>query len=146
MEWSLPRHFSSLLLLIMQAVSQPQPKKLAPLRTQVDRSDDSKDGERTPKKSKKFLKSILSRRKSRKEEPLPSYFDDYWATGFFFSSPSVGRHRARSLRTPTSVCFTFIQVLCSQYKYRLRIENSLKFTWMQWEVSARCHHPTCLFL
>lgn len=89
MDWSLPRndtppppiltprHFSSLLLLIMQAVSQPQPKKLAPLRTQVDRSDDSKDGERTPKKSKKFLKSILSRRKSRKDEPLPSYFDDY---------------------------------------------------------------------
>lgn len=58
-----------------QAVSQP--KKLAPMRTQVDRSDDSKDGERTPKKSKKFLKSILSRRKSRKDEPLPSYFDDY---------------------------------------------------------------------
>nr|ACG39415.1 protein ABIL1 [Zea mays] len=57
------------------AVSQP--KKLAPMRTQVDRSDDSKDGERTPKKSKKFLKSILSRRKSRKDEPLPSYFDDY---------------------------------------------------------------------
>ncbi|TKW14913.1 hypothetical protein SEVIR_5G198300v4 [Setaria viridis] len=54
-----------------------QPKKLAPLRSQADRSNDSKDGEHTPKKSRKFLKSILSRRKSRKDEPLPSYFDDY---------------------------------------------------------------------
>ncbi|KAF8671076.1 hypothetical protein HU200_050357 [Digitaria exilis] len=54
-----------------------QPKKLAPLRSQVDRSNDTKDGEHTPKKSKKFLKSILSRRKSKKDEPLPSYFDDY---------------------------------------------------------------------
>nr|CAB3477337.1 unnamed protein product [Digitaria exilis] len=54
-----------------------QPTKLAPLRSQVDRSNDTKDGEHTPKKSKKFLKSILSRRKSKKDEPLPSYFDDY---------------------------------------------------------------------
>ncbi|CAL4975891.1 unnamed protein product [Urochloa decumbens] len=54
-----------------------QPKKLAPLRSQADRSNDTKDGEHTPKKSMKFLKSILSRRKSRKDEPLPNYFDDY---------------------------------------------------------------------
>ncbi|CAD6231239.1 unnamed protein product [Miscanthus lutarioriparius] len=59
----------------VQATSQP--KKLAPLRSQADRSNDSKDDEHTPKKSKKFLKSILSRHKSRKDEPLPSYFDDY---------------------------------------------------------------------
>ncbi|XP_066306374.1 putative protein ABIL2 isoform X1 [Miscanthus floridulus] len=59
----------------VQATSQP--KKLAPLRSQADRSNNSKDGEHTPKKSKKFLKSILSRHKSRKDEPLPSYFDDY---------------------------------------------------------------------
>ncbi|PAN30479.1 hypothetical protein GQ55_5G282000 [Panicum hallii var. hallii] len=54
-----------------------QPKKLAPLRSQADRSKDTMDGEHTPKKGRKFLKSILSRRKSRKDEPLPSYFDDY---------------------------------------------------------------------
>ncbi|XP_010231912.1 putative protein ABIL2 isoform X2 [Brachypodium distachyon] len=54
------------------------PKRLAPLRSNADRyNDDSKEGEQTPKKSKKFLKSLLSRRKSRKEEPLPCYFDDY---------------------------------------------------------------------
>jgi hypothetical protein len=54
------------------------PKRLAPLRSYADRySDDSKEGEQTPKKSKKFLKSLLSRRKSRKEEPLPRYFEDY---------------------------------------------------------------------
>jgi hypothetical protein len=64
-----------LLLLEMQTSSQP--KKLAPLRSQADRSNDSKDGEHTPKKSRKFLKSILSRRKSKKDEPLPCYFDDY---------------------------------------------------------------------
>ncbi|CAO2165181.1 unnamed protein product [Urochloa humidicola] len=54
-----------------------QPKKLALLRSQADRSSDTKDGEHTPKKGRKFLKSILSRRKSRKDEPQPSYFDDY---------------------------------------------------------------------
>ncbi|CAO2177058.1 unnamed protein product [Urochloa humidicola] len=54
-----------------------RPKKLASLRSQADRSSDTKDGEHTPKKGRKFLKSILSRRKSRKDEPLPSYFDDY---------------------------------------------------------------------
>jgi hypothetical protein len=54
-----------------------QPKKLAPLRSQADRNNDTKDGEQTPKKSRKFLKSLLSRRKSRKDESLPSYFDDY---------------------------------------------------------------------
>uniref|UniRef100_A0A0A9CJR3 Uncharacterized protein n=1 Tax=Arundo donax TaxID=35708 RepID=A0A0A9CJR3_ARUDO len=54
-----------------------QPKKLAPLRSQADRSNDTKEGEQAPKKSRKFLKSLLSRRKSRKDEPLPSYFDDY---------------------------------------------------------------------
>lgn len=52
-------------------------KKLASVRSQADRNDD-KEGEQTPKKGKKFLKSLLSRRKSRKEEPLPCYFDDYW--------------------------------------------------------------------
>ncbi|XP_062208457.1 putative protein ABIL2 isoform X2 [Phragmites australis] len=59
----------------MQTTSQP--KKLAPLKSQADRSNDTKEGEQTPKKSRKFLKSLLSRRKSRKDEPLPSYFDDY---------------------------------------------------------------------
>ncbi|OEL19859.1 putative protein ABIL2 [Dichanthelium oligosanthes] len=59
----------------VQTISQP--KKLAPLRSQAVRSNDIKGGEHTPKKSRKFLKSILSRRKSRKDEPLPSYFDDY---------------------------------------------------------------------
>lgn len=54
------------------------PKRLVPLRSYADRyNDDPKESEQTPKKSKKFLKSLLSRRKSRKEEPLPCYFDDY---------------------------------------------------------------------
>uniref|UniRef100_A0ACD5ZF91 Uncharacterized protein n=1 Tax=Avena sativa TaxID=4498 RepID=A0ACD5ZF91_AVESA len=60
----------------MHAVSDP--KRLAPLRSYADRyNDDFKEGEQTPKKSKKFLKSLLSRRKSRKEEPVPCYFEDY---------------------------------------------------------------------
>ena len=75
-KWCTQMHFH-LLLLKMQTTSQP--KKLAPLRSQAGRSKDTMDGEHTPKKGRKFLKSILSRRKSRKDEPLPSYFDDYWA-------------------------------------------------------------------
>ncbi|XP_015693026.1 putative protein ABIL2 isoform X2 [Oryza brachyantha] len=59
----------------MQTTSEH--KKLASVRSHADRCDDSKEGEHTPKKGKKFLKSLLSRRKSRKEEPLPCYFDDY---------------------------------------------------------------------
>lgn len=61
----------------VQMHTTSEPKKLSSLRSHADRSDDTKEGEQTPKKSKKFLKSLLSRRKSRKEEPLPCYFDDY---------------------------------------------------------------------
>lgn len=62
----------------VQMHTTSDPKRLAPLRSYADRyNDDSKEGEQTPKKSKKFLKSLLSRRKSRKEEPLPCYFEDY---------------------------------------------------------------------
>ncbi|XP_037483294.1 putative protein ABIL2 isoform X3 [Triticum dicoccoides] len=47
------------------------PKRLAPLRSYTDRyNDDSMESEQTLKKGKKFLKSLLSRRKSGKEEPL----------------------------------------------------------------------------
>ncbi|XP_020160382.1 putative protein ABIL2 isoform X4 [Aegilops tauschii subsp. strangulata] len=47
------------------------PKRLVPLRSYADRyNDDSKESDQTLKKSKKFLKSLLSRRKSGKEEPL----------------------------------------------------------------------------
>ncbi|KAK1665125.1 hypothetical protein QYE76_053284 [Lolium multiflorum] len=62
----------------VQMHTTSDPKRLAPLRSYADRyNEDSKEGEQTPKKSKKFLKSLLSRRKSRKEEPLPCYFEDY---------------------------------------------------------------------
>ncbi|WVZ70089.1 hypothetical protein U9M48_018786 [Paspalum notatum var. saurae] len=74
---SLTKKASLLKTSSVRVQTMSQPKKLAPLRSQADRSNDTKDGEHTPKKSRKFLKSILSRRKSRKDEPLPSYFDDY---------------------------------------------------------------------
>ncbi|KAG8051656.1 hypothetical protein GUJ93_ZPchr0001g30436 [Zizania palustris] len=61
----------------MQMQTTSEPKKLASMRSHADRNEDGKEGEQTPKKGKKFLKSLLSRRKSRKEEPLHSYFDDY---------------------------------------------------------------------
>ncbi|CAM0881375.1 unnamed protein product [Alopecurus aequalis] len=62
----------------VQMHTTSDPKRLAPLRSYADRyNDGSKEGEQTPKKSKKFLKSLLSRRKSRKEEPLPCYYEDY---------------------------------------------------------------------
>ncbi|KAF6987754.1 hypothetical protein CFC21_005368 [Triticum aestivum] len=53
----------------MQTASDP--KRLVPLRSYADRyNDDSKESKQTLKKSKKFLKSLLSRRRSGKEEPL----------------------------------------------------------------------------
>lgn len=74
---SLSKKASLLKTSSVRVQSTSQPKKLAPLMSQADRSNDTKDGEHTPKKGRKFLKSILSRRKSRKDEPLPSCFDDY---------------------------------------------------------------------
>ncbi|XP_052140406.1 putative protein ABIL2 isoform X7 [Oryza glaberrima] len=72
---SLPQK-PSLLKTSSVRVQTSEHKKLASVRSQADRNDE-KEGEQTPKKGKKFLKSLLSRRKSRKEEPLPCYFDDY---------------------------------------------------------------------
>ncbi|CAL9075401.1 unnamed protein product [Musa textilis] len=39
--------------------------------------NDEKDGEQNPSKGKKFLKSLLSRRKSKKDEMVYSYLDEY---------------------------------------------------------------------
>uniref|UniRef100_A0A0D9V1Y3 Uncharacterized protein n=1 Tax=Leersia perrieri TaxID=77586 RepID=A0A0D9V1Y3_9ORYZ len=74
---SLPRKPSLLKTSSVRVQATSEHKKLASVRSQADRIDDSKEGEQTPKKGKKFLKTLLSRRKSRKEEPLPCYFDDY---------------------------------------------------------------------
>ncbi|KAF3324601.1 putative protein ABIL2 isoform X3 [Carex littledalei] len=51
------------------------PQKLASLLLHSERDD--KESEHTPKKNKKFLKTLLSRRKSRKDERLNSYLDEY---------------------------------------------------------------------
>jgi hypothetical protein len=81
-KYSLPKNWNILSInlkyvhLSLMKMQTSEHKKLASVRSQADRNDD-KEGEQTPKKGKKFLKSLLSRRKSRKEEPLPCYFDDY---------------------------------------------------------------------
>ncbi|XP_020105414.1 putative protein ABIL2 isoform X3 [Ananas comosus] len=51
-------------------------QKLASMRLHAERTDD-KDGKQNPNKGRKFLKSLLSRRKSRKDEMLYSYLDEY---------------------------------------------------------------------
>nr|CAD1824305.1 unnamed protein product [Ananas comosus var. bracteatus] len=51
-------------------------QKLASMRLHAERTDD-KDSEQNPNKGRKFLKSLLSRRKSRKDEMLYSYLDEY---------------------------------------------------------------------
>ncbi|THU65049.1 hypothetical protein C4D60_Mb01t33040 [Musa balbisiana] len=51
-------------------------QKSASMRLHAERNDD-KDGEQNPSKGKKFLKSLLSRRKSKKDEMVYSYLDEY---------------------------------------------------------------------
>ncbi|KAJ3671202.1 hypothetical protein LUZ60_008628 [Juncus effusus] len=51
------------------------PQKLGALLLHAEREE--KEAEHTPKKSKKFLKSLLSRRKSKKEENISGYLDEY---------------------------------------------------------------------
>ncbi|KAJ3701983.1 hypothetical protein LUZ61_005688 [Rhynchospora tenuis] len=51
------------------------PQKLASLLLHSERDD--REAEHTPKKNKKFLKALLSRRKSRKDETLNNYLDEY---------------------------------------------------------------------
>ena len=40
--------------------------------------DNPKDIEQYPSKSKRLLKALLSRRKSKKDEMLYTYLDEYW--------------------------------------------------------------------
>ncbi|XP_065048070.1 putative protein ABIL2 isoform X2 [Musa acuminata AAA Group] len=51
-------------------------QKSASMRLHAERNDE-KDGEQNPSKGKKFLKSLLSRRKSKKDEMVYSYLDEY---------------------------------------------------------------------
>ncbi|XVF10089.1 hypothetical protein REPUB_Repub07fG0153200 [Reevesia pubescens] len=53
-----------------------EPRKSASMRLQSEK-DSPKDIERYPSKSKKLLKSLLSRRKSKKDEMLYTYLDEY---------------------------------------------------------------------
>ncbi|RRT60922.1 hypothetical protein B296_00022929 [Ensete ventricosum] len=51
-------------------------QKSASMRLHAERNDE-KDGEQNPSKGKKFLMSLLSRRKSKKDEMVYSYLDEY---------------------------------------------------------------------
>lgn len=53
-----------------------EPRKSASMRLHVD-SINTKDPEQHPSKSKRLLKSLLSRRKSKKDETLYTYIDEY---------------------------------------------------------------------
>ncbi|KAF9616420.1 hypothetical protein IFM89_029674, partial [Coptis chinensis] len=53
-----------------------EPRKSASLRLHVEK-DSSKETEQYPTKSKRLLKALLSRRKSRKDESLYTFLDEY---------------------------------------------------------------------
>ncbi|KAJ8751911.1 hypothetical protein K2173_000657 [Erythroxylum novogranatense] len=53
-----------------------EPRKSASMRLQPDK-ENSKDVEQYPSKSKRLLKALLSRRKSKKDEMLYTYLDEY---------------------------------------------------------------------
>uniref|UniRef100_A0A1D1XJI0 Protein ABIL3 n=1 Tax=Anthurium amnicola TaxID=1678845 RepID=A0A1D1XJI0_9ARAE len=52
-----------------------KPEKSASMRLHAER--DQHDAEQSPSKSKRLLKALLSRRKSRKDEMLDTYLDEY---------------------------------------------------------------------
>uniref|UniRef100_A0A6N2K9E6 Protein ABIL3 n=1 Tax=Salix viminalis TaxID=40686 RepID=A0A6N2K9E6_SALVM len=53
-----------------------EPRKSASMRLQAEK-ENSKDIEQYPSKSKRLLKALLSRRKSKKDEMLYTYLDEY---------------------------------------------------------------------
>ncbi|KAK4769345.1 hypothetical protein SAY86_027495 [Trapa natans] len=53
-----------------------EPKKSASMRFHAE-GENAKDAEQNPSKSKRLLKALLSRRKSRKDETLYRYLDEY---------------------------------------------------------------------
>ncbi|EYU25243.1 hypothetical protein ABFS82_06G019900 [Erythranthe guttata] len=53
-----------------------EPKKSASMRIRFDK-ESPKDGEQFPSKSKRLLKALLSRRKSKKDDTLYTYLDEY---------------------------------------------------------------------
>lgn len=53
-----------------------EPRKSASMRIPAER-DNSKDVEQYPSKSKRLLKALLSRRKSKKDDMLYTYLDEY---------------------------------------------------------------------
>lgn len=61
-------------IVCMQFPSETQ--KSSSMRLHAERID-HKDSEQTASKSKSFLKSFLTRRRSRKDEMLYSYLDEY---------------------------------------------------------------------
>lgn len=54
-----------------------EPQKSSSMRLHAERIED-KESEQNPTKSKSFLKSLLTRRRSRKDDMLYSYLDEYW--------------------------------------------------------------------
>lgn len=53
-----------------------EPRKSASMRLSAER-DNGKDAEQFPSKSKRLLKALLSRRKSKKDDTLYTYLDEY---------------------------------------------------------------------
>lgn len=43
--------------------------------------DNGREVEQYPSKSKRLLKALLSRRKSKKDDMLYTYLDEYWENG-----------------------------------------------------------------
>lgn len=54
-----------------------EPRKSASMRLSAER-DNGKEVEQYPSKSKGLLKALLSRRKSKKDDTLYTYLDEYW--------------------------------------------------------------------
>lgn len=56
-----------------------EPRKSASMRIRPEKGkENSKEIELFPSKSKRLLKALLSRRKSKKDEMLYTYLDEYW--------------------------------------------------------------------
>lgn len=76
--FSFPRSIVKLVACVLGEIWQyiSEPQKSASMRIRVGK-ESPREGEQYPSKSKRLLKALLSRRKSKKDDTLYTYLDEY---------------------------------------------------------------------
>lgn len=69
-----------------------EPRRSASVRVAFEKETQKEtEQQQQPSKSKRLLKALLSRRKTKKDDTLYTYLDEYWTETGFFVCPLVNR-------------------------------------------------------